>query len=189
MIMKIPWAHFSQIKPLFSTWNIKSQNKGGFPFSLGLLHYVTPIKAMAQLYSSWCLYKNSRCLETDTDLLCRAEPYTPRVSRKSSPSPMHLCFYHHTHERALTLKKWSELQWKLWMLWLSLSYPAITSIYPVIYLKRPTTYRSHQADNKVRKSHIENRHTFLKVKINHWRRIREVTICLQIRKHFLLSKT
>lgn len=86
-------------------------------------------------------------------------------------------------------KRWSELKWKLWMLWLSLSHPDITSIYPVIYLERPITYRSQQADNEVRKSHIENRHTFLKVKINHWRRTREVTSCLQIRKHFLLSKT
>lgn len=128
---KIPWAQFSQIKLFFSTWNIKSQKF--FPIPLEFLHCVTPVKAMSQFYSCWCSYKNSRYLETDTDPLSRIEPYTPRASRKSSPSPMYsLCFIFKKGN-----KRWSELKLKLWMLWLSLSYPAITCIYPAIYLKSP----------------------------------------------------
>lgn len=94
------------------TSRVKRRGSSFFP---GITTLCTPVKAMAQLYWSWCLYKNFTCSEIDTGPLYRVEPYTHRASRESSPSPVYLlCCYHHTHGCALTLKKASkgDQNWK-----------------------------------------------------------------------------
>lgn len=188
---KIPQAHFPQIKPLFSNWNIKSQNKRFFLFPRDYCTVLLQSKPRHSFTHPDAHTKIPDVQRQTLITLCRAVPWTPRASRKSSPSPMYLlCYY----ECALTLKKATkgDQNWN-WSCGCSGSPldTLLSHLYILLFTwKDLPTYRSQQADNEVRRSHTENRHTFLKVKIiNHWRRIREVTSCLQIQKHFLLSKS
>lgn len=103
---EIPWAHFAQIKLLFSTWNIKSQNKGFSSFFPGIttLCYFNQSHGTAlfilMLIQKFQMFRDRHWSPMQSRAL------QPRASRKPSPSPMDLLScYHHTHECALTLKK------------------------------------------------------------------------------------
>jgi len=98
MVTKLPGAQFSEIWSHFSTWNFGVQERV-IPVGLELLHYVAPIKAVAQLYSSWCSYKNFRHSENRHWSTLHS---TCRASRKSSQSTRYmLCCCCHTYEYAL----------------------------------------------------------------------------------------
>lgn len=125
-----------------------------FPFPLEWLHCVTPIKAMAQLYPCWCSHKNSRCLEIDTDPPLQSRALHTQSFKEIQPIshvltvllPSHtwMCFISQKGN-----KRWSELKLKLWMLWLSLSYPGIISI---ILLSTSKDLPLIEANKQIKKS-------------------------------------
>lgn len=148
---KTPQAQFSHTKPLFSTWNIKSENKRFFLFSWdyytvysnqshGTALFILMLIQKFQMFRDWHWSPlQSRALHTQS--FKGIQPIS-RVLAVLLPSHTWMCF-----NSKKGIERWSEPKMKLWKLWLSPSYPAITSIYPVIYMKRPTTDRSQQADN------------------------------------------
>lgn len=97
-------VQFSHAKPLFSTWNIKTQSKRFFLFPWDYYTVYSNQSHGTALFILRLIQKFQMFRDRHR-LLYRVEPYTHRASRESSSSVYLLCCYHRTHGCALTWKK------------------------------------------------------------------------------------